>query len=569
MSTRQVLIVLLTCLALAVHATLDMGNPRVRTPIGKLKGYYKKSQNSSRQYEAYEGIPYALPPVGKRRFQPPRAIPAWIGELSATEFGSKCLQYNPMKKDGYSTTGSDDCLYLNIYVPMKEKTAPRTLMPVIFWIHGGCFQFGSGSDITMGHLMDHDIIFVTFNYRLGPLGFLSTEDEVVPGNMGLKDQSMALHWVSDNIEWFGGDPQKVTLIGTSAGAASVHYHYLSPMSAGLFQGGISMSGTAFDSWTQTEKPLEKAKKLGELMGCPTVSSTEMIRCLRYRPANAMLRVMSEFMPFEMNPFTPFGPVVEKSGDIRFIDRTPVEIVTSGDVQDVPWITSTVKDEGLFPISLFINKVDTLNDLNNQWETICPILFDFKHTIPSEKHVEICRLIKEHYFGTGTINIENVKPLVEMAGDRFFIYDSEKAARMQAEVNQNPVWYYRYSYRGANSLTRILSNSDKNYGVCHGDDAFTIILTPWITALTTQDDINMQKHLIDIWISFVTNGTPAVAGVEWLDVDPSKKEFQYLHLAHPDKIYMDSNANLGNKEFWNSIDLDENKLHKTTCIRTEL
>ncbi|KAG5325298.1 EST6 protein, partial [Pseudoatta argentina] len=94
---------------------------------------------------------------------------------------------------------------------------------------------------------------------------------------------------------FGGDPNKVTLVRLSAGGASVHYHYLSQMSAGLFQDGISFSGTAFDCWTQAENSLEKAKKLGALMGCPTISSRDMIHCLRYRPAHAIVQTTSEFM----------------------------------------------------------------------------------------------------------------------------------------------------------------------------------------------------------------------------------------------------------------------------------
>ncbi|XP_025161125.1 venom carboxylesterase-6 [Harpegnathos saltator] len=554
-------ITLLVCLALVVRGNLDAASPRVKTPVGKLKGYYKTSPNG-RQYEAYEGIPYAYPPVGKLRFQPPRVLPPWIGELSATALGSPCHQLTPIATDGAQIIGSEDCLYLNIYVPVREKTAPKAPMPVLFWIHGGAFQFGSGSDTGPDYLMDYDVIFVTINYRLGPFGFLSTEDEVVPGNMGLKDQSMALQWVSDNIEWFGGDPQKLTLVGMSAGGASVHYHYLSPMSAGLFQGGISISGTAFDCWSQTEASLSKAKQISEMMGCPTINTRDMIRCLKYRPANVVTETVFFFFFFFYIPFTPFGPVVEKAGDIRFIDRTPIEIINSGNVQDVPWITSTVSEEGLYPIATFYNKENVLKNLNDNWDNISPILFDFNYTVPEEKHIEISRLIREHYFGAGTVDKANLKQLIQLASDRFFVYDSENAARTQAAVNQKPVWYYYYSYRGTNSLANFLSHSNDNYGVAHGDDVFIIVKTLWMNPIS-QDDYNMQKHLIDMWLSFAINGTPNVAGVEWSQVDPSKKEFQYLHLANPTKIYMDSNANFGEREFWDSIDLNENKLQNKT------
>lgn len=149
---------------------------------------------------------------------------------------------------------------------------------------------------------------------------MSTGDEVVPGNMGLKDQSLALRWTSENIKFFGGDPGRITLAGLSAGAASVHYHYLSPLSRGLFHGimttvvpylslinkifitfriflsgGISLSGTALDCWTQTENSLEKAKKLSDILGCPTNDNKKMAKCLMTRPAKSIVQLLKKFM----------------------------------------------------------------------------------------------------------------------------------------------------------------------------------------------------------------------------------------------------------------------------------
>ncbi|EFN71637.1 Esterase FE4 [Camponotus floridanus] len=553
------LLIVLLCLNLAILANSNETAPRVKTPLGALKGYYKISQNS-RKYEAYEGIPYALPPIGKLRFKPPRQIPAWMGELSATKFGSPCIQYSHFPYDPTEKVeGAEDCLYLNIYVPIRKKSENKTSMPVLFWIHGGGFQFGSGRLYKATYLMDSDVILVTINYRLGPMGFLSTEDEVVPGNMGLKDQNMALRWVSENIEWFGGDPNRITLIGLSAGGASVHYHYLSPMSTGLFQGGISFSGTAFDCWTQTENALEKTKKLSALMGCPTTTSRDMIRCLRYRPAQAIVQATSEFMPFFFNPFTPFGPVPEKVGDdTPFIDKTPVEIVNNGDVQDIPWITGVTSEEGLYPVADLIAN-ENLKQLNDNWDLLGPHFLDFNYTIPKEKQVEIARLIKKHYFDTKPIDQTTTKQLIQMASDRFFVVDSQKAARMQAKVNQNPVWYYYFTYRGNQSLSDSMSGTTNNYGVCHGDDILYVLDTAWVNPVTTQQDRDMQKLLIDFCVSFATNGIVNMAGVEWPKLDPSKKELHYLHIASPTKINMDSNANLGEKEFWNSIKFKENVL----------
>lgn len=554
-------------LALVVIVNSYENAPRVKTPLGGIKGYYKISANG-RQYEAYEGIPYALPPIGKLRFKPPQKIPAWSGDLPATKFGSICLQYTQIIQEHEDRVqGSEDCLYLNVYVPVRENKDFK--IPVIFWIHGGAFQYGSGMHMGAKFIMDRDVILVTINYRLGPLGFLSTEDDIVPGNMGLKDQSMALHWVSENIEWFGGNSNKITLTGLSAGGASVHYHYLSRLSSNLFQGGISVSGTAFDCWTQTENSLEKAKKLAAIMGCPTGSIRDMVQCLRYRPGQALVQATKEFQPWLYNPFTPFGPVVEKYGDAPFIDQSPIEIVHSGNVQDIPWITSVVSEEGLYPVADFIANSRLLKDLDENWNTIAPHFLDFNYTIPREKHVEVAKLIRNHYFGSKQIDRMTIKPIIQVASDRFFVADSEKAARMQAKANQQPVWYYYFSYRGAHSLSEIMSGSSENFGVSHADDAYLILETSYLDPTTTTDDIAMQQELIDLWVSFATDGIPRIGTTEWTELDPSQKEFHYLHIAGPGKYYMESEANFGNKNFWNSINFNENKLKRKKVIREDL
>lgn len=201
-------------------------------------------------------------------------------------------------KDQSVHDGVEDCLHLNIYVP--ENITGNWPIPVIAFIYGGAFQVFGLSDSAANHFMDKNVIFVTFNYRLGILGFLSTEDDVVSGNMGLKDQALALKWIKENIEAFGGDPNKITITGISAGGASVHYHYLSPMSAGLFRNGISLSGTALMPWPLAKNSRKKAFKLGELMNCNTSDTNAMIQCLRSKDAKTLLEAETNFTVTEKN-----------------------------------------------------------------------------------------------------------------------------------------------------------------------------------------------------------------------------------------------------------------------------
>lgn len=191
---------------------------------------------------------------------------------------SNCSQYDGLNPNERQVLGEEDCLYLNIYTPEKPNT------PVVFWIHGGGFQYGMGSEVSPHFLIDEDLILVTFNYRVGPFGFLSTNDDVVPGNMGLKDQSLALAWVSENVKYFGGDPQRITLTGVSAGGASVHYHYLSPTSQGLFKNGISFSGTALARWAFAPDTTDATKTLARALDCPINASVDMVECLKLVPA---------------------------------------------------------------------------------------------------------------------------------------------------------------------------------------------------------------------------------------------------------------------------------------------
>ena len=188
-------------------------------------------------------------------------------------------------------------------------------------------------------------------------------------------------------------------------------------------------------------------------------------------------------PWRLNPFTPFGPVVEKFSDNPFINRSPIEIINSGDVQDLPWITGVVSEEGLYPVagnlllSFLIKKLlltyfailefglkaDVLKELNDNWESIAPHLLDFYYTIPINQHARIARLIREHYLGNETLSRQNLLSLTHLVGDRLFIVDAAKAAQAQAKVNRNPVWFYYYNYRATDSISDDLSNSLENFG----------------------------------------------------------------------------------------------------------
>ncbi|HEX3194103.1 MAG TPA: carboxylesterase family protein [Streptosporangiaceae bacterium] len=234
------------------------------------------------------GIPYAAPPVGVLRWQPPRPAAPWHGTRAATAYGPHCPQ--PSGSFGRAST-TEDCLYLNVFTPAGSKAQN---LPVMVWVHGGSLRTGESDDYNPAGLVRDGVVVVTINYRLGALGFLAdsalaSHPGGPAGNYGLMDQQAALRWVQHNIRGFGGDPGDVTLFGESAGGLSTLAQLVSPGARGLFQRAIVESGT----YQLTQQPLAAAESAGQAFsdkaGCAsTTAPASTAACLRRLPVSAIL-----------------------------------------------------------------------------------------------------------------------------------------------------------------------------------------------------------------------------------------------------------------------------------------
>ncbi|XP_072145235.1 acetylcholinesterase-like [Dermacentor andersoni] len=204
----------------------------------------KRGHRKGEHLESYIGIPYAEPPLGELRFRPPLPSRPWTDTFDATTERTACPQRLLPGLMAGDVTYTEDCLRLNVWTALPQQCLDTDLSPVLVWIHGGGFSYGSASyDNYTGSILaaKTGLVVISMNYRLGALGFLDASSPESPGNVGLMDQNLALRWIRDNAAFFGGDSSRVTLFGQSAGALSVHGHMLSPMSNGLFVRAVMLT----------------------------------------------------------------------------------------------------------------------------------------------------------------------------------------------------------------------------------------------------------------------------------------------------------------------------------------
>nr|WBY51148.1 carboxylesterase [Holotrichia parallela] len=536
--------------------------PFVSTSLGNITGVYEESY-SDRIYSAFYSIPFAKPPVGELRFQEPQPISSWSGTWNASIKDIFCVQVVHTMKPGGDYIGDEDCLYLSVFVPNEDPGSIKEPLDVIVHVHGGAFMFGSANSYAgPAFLMDRDVILVTISYRLGVLGFLSTEDGVVPGNNGMKDQVLALKWIRDHIKSFGGNPESVTLTGLSAGGASVHLHYLSPLSRGLFARGVSFSGNALAPWVLQEEPLLKARMLGAQVGCAQQETKELVNCLKQRSTYQLVESVKILRPWLFNPFSPFGVVVEKGGDNRFLEEHPYLLLKNGKFYDVPWIISSTAEEGLYPAAEFATDHNYFKDLEERWLELAPFVLDYNYTVAAGKKDDVSKKIKRAYLKKKRISSETFRVFVDMMSDRLFCISAEIAAKMHAFQARSPVYFYYFAYLGdeIESFSIHFTKEDQRDGVSHGDDVMYIFSnpqTPIIPRLPHLDEL-MKEKLLNMLTSFSSTNVPHMSKVDWEPVgkrDPVKM----LYIRNPKDMSMEKITKIErHRSMWASIPFAENE-----------
>lgn len=374
------------------------------------------------------------------------------------------------------------------------------------WIHGGGFYTGSGNSDFYGpdFIVAHDVILITFNYRLEVLGFLCLDDEEVPGNAGLKDQVMALKWVKMNIEAFGGDPKNVTIFGCSAGAASTSHHLISKMSEGLFHKAISQSGVCLNEWGYSIYGRDRAFQLGKLLGKETEDPKELLEFLKEVPTSSLVNIQLPPLDIKHKDITDsilFGPVIENSAlhIDKFISEPPPNSLIKGNLAKVPVILGYTSGEGIE----IARKLKYVIDFVSKTGSVVPR--EIKLQSPPDRIKYADEKIREHYFGSKNITMDSLQEYANLETDRLFAFNIVRFGCYFNDRTSMPVYLYKFIAETERNFTKKQYKMENVDGVCHADELpYLFNVTNLEIALTDQSR-SIIKNVTRLWTNFAKTG----------------------------------------------------------------
>ncbi|KAK8776331.1 hypothetical protein V5799_030326 [Amblyomma americanum] len=517
---------------------IDAGeSPVVSIKNGDVQG--RAVEVLGKTVEVYMGIPFARPPVGNLRFKDPVPADPWSGVYNATSPKTACIQKIFSTDFAPYVDQSEDCLYINVWTPASS----RPLKAVLVWIHGGGFTFGSayqhwydGSALSA----DYDVVVVTFNYRLNIFGFLNAAVPEAHGNMGLMDQNLALRWVHDNIRSFGGNPSKVTVFGESVGSFSVSAHILSPLSRGLFQRGILMSGV-YDTdglVDSTFESLTRGNKVAELLGCASVYKdlssypAEVLECLRSKPAEELCDATYNVSATKVYNFIPSHPNA-------FFPERPTVALRSGHFGNVDVMLGVNANEGNFIIMSFPDSRILSEDLEDisEDELRRVLRFVALSWLPDK----FAPTLETYVNDTTKADKRTLRELhTEFIGDAQFFCPSKFFAEDYSGWG-NSVYFSVFGYRSAKFPF------PKWTGVPHTADIVYYFGVPMLTPeFFTDEDRDFSKIVMKAVTSFAKTGTPVIDGVEWPAYTPEDPAALWLQ---PGNYSLHRNIGQKNCDFW--------------------
>lgn len=480
---------------------------------GRVRGRMALTDNEFNPFYAFRAMRYAEPP---KRFEPSVPVKPWKEVYDATDDKNGCIQI-PFSESGYPE--AEDCLFINVYTPtLPGREGYKGPLPVMFWVHGGAIMSGDSTYNYYGpdYFMDEKVIVVTLNYRLGAFGFLSTGDNLCPGNNGLKDLIMGLKWTQENIEYFGGNKKNVTLFGESAGGALAMYLAQSPLTKdkGYFHRLIMQSGNTLCPWSIQRNPRDVANRISIASGCGIyIFSTQlMLDCLKSVDVNVLkltsLGVFigdSGFLISILNGLV-FAPNIEPQHKNAAVVEGSYLLLKNGEHPSMPYLIGYNSEEALF----LANNITALRPLLIQADAAPAIL------VPQDMYaslfdsiVNIAFTIRDFYFDFAPIILNSSAKILRYLSDNLF--DRPTREIVSIIGRRDPVYYYRFSYNGKLGLSNTSVEGLNN--VSHATDLNYL----WRTntrAVTNIDltqfpkqDLTVRKRMLLMWTNFAKTGNP--------------------------------------------------------------
>jgi para-nitrobenzyl esterase len=518
------------------------GAPQIRTADGPVQGFVRNGVST------FLGIPYAAPPTGAQRWQPPQPVAAWTDTLQATKFANTCPQITELGVFAGPVSVTEDCLYLNVFAPQTRSAKP---LPVLLWIHGGGLFDGESNDYDPTALVkggpSGPTVVVTINYRLGLLGYfahpvLDAEGHDF-GNYGMMDQQAALRWVKRNIAAFGGDPGNVTVGGQSAGSTSTAALVISPDSAGLIHRAIFQSGPLL-TVAPRELAEQRGVKFAAAAGCGEEVNGAAADCLRKLGVSKILSLQGTASgngPY-VNGLLVDGKVLPIPGDTAW---------TTGKFNHMPIMNGGVADEGAFTAS-----IDEL----------------FFGAMTPDRYAE---LVKSTYGGpagpgVGPPNYPEGTPAAVMAKYPLSAYQTPGDAwaavatdanvcrhlYLNARVSQHvPLYAYEFADRDA---AWYFPKINFAHGAAHTID-IQFLFVDWhggplgILHPLTRQEHALSKQLVAAWTNFMYTGNPNLKGdAPWPRYTKDAPVYLSQNVPHLSTITEAQYRSAHKCEFWDTV-----------------
>ncbi|KAJ7684204.1 Alpha/Beta hydrolase protein [Mycena polygramma] len=499
-----ILLGLATYLALATAAPLST----VELDYGTFTG----STNTTNGIIYFRGIRYADPPVGPLRWMAPVSPPSTdLGDVDATSFGSACIGTT---QNNAGATTSEDCLFGNVYIP--TGTTEDSALPVLVYFHGGGFESGRSTKYPPDNLIlasEEPLIFATFEYRLGQFGFLGGTAVHDNGalNAGLLDQKAALEWVQSYISHFGGDPNKVTVWGQSAGAGSVMYHMIGDggTNTNLFHQAIADSPPFLYLPSYTDAPVESLfTQFASLAGCGNKADAATMSCLRGASTKKLATAGSQTLKTLTSSLYPFGPIKDGS----YIQEGLVDAFTNGNFVRVPVLFGSNTDEGAKWSAKLPNPAANTSSPKATESTVYNFLAGQYNTFTNESFQTA---ITEYYplsAFNGSFSLQGQ----QMYGEMRYICS---AILVTGAVHRLGLNSYQYHW------------DNPTLGSTHNDELVAFFNG---TQIFDPLDETLVETMRGYWTSFVTSGTPTAPGsIAWPAVGDSNGRPRIL--LHPGDI----------------------------------